>query len=96
MDCYSDRDRFAELLRSAGFDAVGVAGVSGTYRLRDVDALWQLGMGSFARASSMIRAQTEAVQRQIRLAVADIAHAYASDGGLEVPVAFLVASGTRQ
>jgi hypothetical protein len=44
----------------------------------------------------MIRAQTEAVQRQIRLAVADITRAYASDGGLEVPVAFLVASGTRR
>ena len=96
MDRYSDRDRFAELLRSAGLDAVGVAGVSGTYRLRDADALWQLGMGSFARASSMIRAQTEAVQRQIRLAVTDIARAHASDGGLEVPVAFLVASGTRR
>jgi len=96
MDRYSDRDRFAELLRSAGLDAVRVEGVSFRHRLRDADALWELGMGSLARASSMIRAQTEAVQGQIRLAVADIARAYASDGGLDVPVAFLVASGARR
>ena len=96
MDRYSDRDRFAELLRTAGLDAVRVEGVSFPHRLRDADALWELGMGSFARASSMIRAQTEAVQGQIQLAVADIARAYASDRGLDVPVAFLVASGTRR
>jgi len=96
MDRYSDRDRFAELLRAAGRDAVRGEGGAFRHRLRDADALWELGMGSLARASSMIRAQTEAVQGQIRLAVADIARTYASDGGLDMPVAFLVASAGRR
>jgi SAM-dependent methyltransferase len=96
MDRYSDRDRFAELLRSAGFDAVRVEAVSFRHRLRDAEALWELGMGSLARVSSMIRAQTEAIQEQIRLEVADMTRTYASDAQLDLPVAFLVASGVRQ
>ena len=54
------------------------------------------GSSRMVRKSFMIRAQTEAVQGQIRLAVADIARTYASDGGLDMPVAFLVASAGRR
>jgi SAM-dependent methyltransferase len=96
IDRFSDRERFAEFLRTAGFEAVRVESVSFTHRLRDVDALWDMAMGSFARASAMIRAQTEGVQRQIRAAVSEAAQQYASPNGLEIPVAFLIAAGARR
>jgi SAM-dependent methyltransferase len=95
MDRFSDPARFAEFLRSAGFDNVQVTGVSFTHRLRDADELWELAMGSFARAAATIGAQSEAVQRQIRAAVTEAAQQYATRGGLEIPVAFLVGAGVR-
>ena len=95
IDRFTDRDRLAEYFRSAGLEGVRVESVSFTHLLRDVDELWALAMGSFARASPMIRAQTESVQREIRAAVTESARQYASPDGLEIPVAFLVASGQR-
>jgi len=62
---------------------------------RDAGELWELAMGSFARASSLIRAQTVAMQRRIRVAVAEAAQAYTGPDGLAIPVAFLVAAATK-
>jgi SAM-dependent methyltransferase len=95
MDRFSDRARFAEFLRAAGFRQVRVNAVTFTHRLRDADDLWDLAMGSFARASSLIRAQTEATRLTIRAAVSEAAQMYAGPNGLEIPVAVLVASGTK-
>lgn len=95
MDRFSDQARFAQFLRSAGFEDVRVTAVSFTYPLRNAEDLWNLAMGSFARASATIRAQSEPVQRQIRAAVTEAAHQYTAPGGLEIPVAFLVAAGVR-
>ncbi len=52
-------------------------------------------MGSFARASAMISAETDEKRRAIRAAVADAAEFNAVPGGLEIPVAFLVVAGTK-
>jgi ubiquinone/menaquinone biosynthesis C-methylase UbiE len=95
VDRFSDRERFAELLRSAGFGTVRLEEVSFTHRLRDVDELWNLAMGSFARVSTIIRAQSEAIQQEIRNAVNEVAHQYSSPNGLEMPIAFRIASGVR-
>jgi hypothetical protein len=43
----------------------------------------------------VISAQSEAVQREIKAAVAQGAAPYRTSDGLAIPVAFLVASGTR-
>jgi SAM-dependent methyltransferase len=96
MDRFSDPDAFAALLRAAGFKDVAVAPVTFTYRLRDAEELWELAMGSFARASSLIRAQSKDMQRTIRAAVGEAAQQYAQDGGLHIPVAFLVAAGVKK
>jgi len=93
---FSDRDRFAGLLQSSGFDAVRVDEVSFQHRLRSADELWALAMGSFARVSSVIQAQSPDVQQQIRMAVAERARQYASNAGLDIPVAILIASGMRR
>jgi SAM-dependent methyltransferase len=96
IDRFSDRGRLAEFLRAAGLAAVRVESVSFVHRLRDADELWALAMGSFARASATIRAQTDDVRRRIRAAVTEAARAHASAAGLDIPVAFLVGSGARR
>lgn len=95
IDRFSDRERFATFLCGAGFVGITVACVNFAYPLRDADDLWDLAMGSFARASSLIRAQSEDVQQSIRAAVGEAAQRYAVADGLEIPVAFLVAAGTK-
>lgn len=95
IDRFSDREAFAEFLRTAGFVDIGIAPVAFAYRLPDADALWALAMGSFARAASLIRAQTHEVQQRIRATVADAAAAHAAPDGLHIPIAFLVAAGTK-
>lgn len=79
----------------AGFENVRVASVAASYRLPDVDQLWDLAMGSFARASSLIRAQSEEMQRTIRMAVSEAARSYTQADGLHIPIGFIVVSGQR-
>ncbi|MGE0279289.1 MAG: class I SAM-dependent methyltransferase [Rhizobiaceae bacterium] len=95
IDRFSDRERIAEFLRSAGLLYVQVDTVSFRHRLRDADELWSMAMGSFARASTMIGAQTTEMQTRIRAAVAEAAQEYRAGDGLDIPVSFLVASGTK-
>jgi SAM-dependent methyltransferase len=95
MDRFSDPQAFANCMRAAGFGDLRVESVASTQRVADADQLWSLAMGSFARASSLIRAQSEDMQRTMRAAVAESARRYAQADGLQIPIAFLVASGTR-
>jgi hypothetical protein len=95
MDRFSDPQAFANCMRAAGFGDLRVESVASTQRVVDADQLWSLAMGSFARASSLIRAQSEDMQRTMRAAVAESARRYAQADGLQIPIAFLVASGTR-
>jgi ubiquinone/menaquinone biosynthesis C-methylase UbiE len=95
MDRFSDPQTFADFLRLAGLINVSVESITSTHRLAGFDHLWELAMGSFARASSLIRAQTDDMQRTIRQAVAELARQYATADGLHIPIAFLVASGRK-
>lgn len=95
MDRFSDRERFAAFLSDAGFESAKVNEVSFDFPLRNADELWELAMGSFARASSLIRAQTGDMQARIRETVAAAAAEYATSDALAIPVAFLIASGRK-
>ena len=95
MDRFSDPQTFAKFVRAAGFKEVHVASVASTHRLPNVDQLWELAMGSFARASSLIRAQSEEMQQRIRMAVSEAARPYAQADGLHIPIGFLVVSAKR-
>jgi len=95
MDRFSDPQALMNFVQSAGFDDVRVESVASAHRLADADQLWNLAMGSFARASSLIRAQSEPMQRTIRAAVTAAARRHAQPDGLHIPIAFLVASGKR-
>jgi SAM-dependent methyltransferase len=96
IDRYCDRDRLAELLRSSGFDAVRIESVSFAHPLRNADELWDLALGSFARVSSVIQAQSADIRQRIRAAVAERTQPYASSTGLAIPVAFWIACGMRR
>lgn len=95
VDRFSDRERLAEFLRSAGFELVTVESIAFKHTVADADALWDMAMGSFARASTMIGAQSDEVQSDIRAAVTEAAQEYRSSRGLDIPVEFLVAAGIR-
>lgn len=95
MDRFSDPDAFATFLRDAGFDGVTIAPMTFNHRLRDADELWTLAMGSFARASSLIRAQSADMQQRIRAVVSEAAQEYAQSDGLHIPIAFLIAAGRK-
>jgi ubiquinone/menaquinone biosynthesis C-methylase UbiE len=95
MDRFSNAQTFAELVQATGFTDVRVVSVASTYRLSNVDQLWELAMGSFARASSLILAQDQDIQRAIRTAVGEAAQQYAHADGLDIPIAFLIVSGKR-
>jgi SAM-dependent methyltransferase len=95
IDRFSDPDAFAGFLRAAGFDDATVEPVTFNHRLRDADKLWTLAMSSFARASSLIRVQSEDMQRRIRAAVSEAAQEYAQGDGLHIPIAFLIAAGMK-
>ena len=95
MDRFSDPQALADFLRAGGLRDVQVDSVVSTHRLAGFDELWELAMGSFARASSLIRVQTSDMQKTIRQAVAASAQEYARADGLHIPISFLVASGRK-
>ena len=95
MDRFSDPQTLADFLRAAGLRDVTVGLFATTHRFADFDELWELAMGGFARASSLIRAQTSDMQQTVRQAVAASAQEYVRADGLHIPIAFLVASGRK-
>lgn len=95
IDRYSDPAKLEELLTSSGLENVRVASLTSTYNVTDVNDLWTLALGSFARVSTILLAQDEAGQKSIRAAVEQEAAPYRIAGHLEIPIAFYVAHGTR-
>ena len=95
VDRFSNAQTFAEFVQATKFTDVHVASVASTYRLSNVDQLWELAMGSFARASSLILAQDQDIQRAIGTAVGEAARQYTQADGPHIPIAFLVVSGKR-
>src|SRR5215471_5509093 len=95
VDRFSDPDQFAAILRTAGFEVVGIDYISFLHPLQSVDELWDLALGSFVRVSTVIRAQDANVQQRIRQKVEQVTRQYASPNGLQIPIAFRVITGVR-
>jgi SAM-dependent methyltransferase len=93
VDQFSSADKFAEILRSSGFEVIGIDYVSFSHPIQSVDELWNLALGSFVRVSTVIRAQNPDVQERIRRTVEQAARQYASPNGFEIPIAFRVVAG---
>src|SRR3974390_3031943 len=95
VDRFSDPDQFAAILRTAGFEVVGIDYISFSHPLKNVDELWRLAMGSFVRVFTIIHAQNADLQQRIRQKVEQVARQYASPDGLQIPIAFRVIAGQR-
>ena len=78
-----------------GLSALTVHPHTTSHTVRDTDTLWAGGLGSLARTSAVVLAQTPAMQERIRAVLDRLANGYASAEGLTIPIAFKVAAGQR-
>jgi hypothetical protein len=83
------------LLQTAGLSGITVHQHATNYTVRDADTLWVGSLGSLARTSAVVFAQTPAMQERICQAFHRLANRYASAEGLTIPIAFKVAAGQR-
>lgn len=83
------------LLQGAALADVEVKDHEGRHLVRDVDTLWRGGLGSLVMSTAAIIHQDAATQAAIRAALERRAAAYQTPNGLELPIAFRIASGRR-
>jgi SAM-dependent methyltransferase len=92
---FSADSALSGLLQTVGLSAITVHPHATRYTVRDTDTLWAGGLGSLARTSAVVLAQTPAMQERIRAVLDRLANGYASAEGLTIPIAFKVAAGQR-
>jgi SAM-dependent methyltransferase len=92
---YSEDSELRRLLERAGLVDVTIQQYSNTCRADSVDKMWVGSMGSLARTSAMVLAQTPEMQKRIRAAYDRLAETYTDERGLAVPISFKVAAGQR-
>jgi SAM-dependent methyltransferase len=92
---YSEDGELRRLLERAGLVDVTIQQYSNTCRADSVDKMWAGSMGSLARTSAMVLAQTPEMQKRIRAAYDRLAETYKDERGLAVPISFKVAAGQR-
>ena len=92
---FSAEDELAALLRSAGLIDVVVQGHAFFHWVSDPDALWAGALGSLARTAGTILGQTAAMQQRIRTVFDRLVGAYASGGGIVLPMACKIAAGCK-
>ncbi len=92
---FSDDQELSALLRFAGLEEVAVRGLSFIHRLASPEALWAGILAGTVRTSIGIRRQPMEVQGRIRAAFDRLVQGYTAEGGINVPVAFKIASGPR-
>jgi SAM-dependent methyltransferase len=92
---FSAADEFAALLTSAGLRDVVVQGHTFSHWVATPDILWTGALGSLARTAATILGQTAAMQQRIRTVFDRLVSAYASGGGLALPMAYKIATGCK-
>jgi len=92
---FADTKELHNLLTGAGLGDVRVEEHHTAYTIADVATLWHGGLGSFALTGTAIARQDAATQEAIRAALERRANAYRTPAGLELPVAFKIASGQK-
>ncbi len=94
-DKYGSAERLAAFMGAAGCGEAVLQDFSFSHRLPDAESYWRLAMGSFGRIAKLYEAQDAAMQARIRAGVEAALKAHATPDGLEIPVAYRVASGVR-
>jgi SAM-dependent methyltransferase len=92
---FADDAELRALLTIAGFGEPSVRPLTWTHRIASIEAWWEGGLGSLARASAAVVHQPPAVQARIRAAFERLAAGYRAEGGFVVPAAAKIAAGRR-
>jgi SAM-dependent methyltransferase len=92
---FADEAELRALLTIAGFTDPHVRTLGWTHAIGSVEAWWEGGLGSLARASAAVVHQPAEVQARIRAAFDRLADDYRGDAGLVVPVSAKIATGRR-
>jgi SAM-dependent methyltransferase len=92
---YSEDAELQQLLENAQLASITVDQHSNTYYADSVETLWVGSMGSLARSSAVVLAQTPEIQARIRAAHARLASIYVQNSGLAIPISFKIAAGRR-
>ena len=92
---YSGDSELRRVLDEAGLVRIEIQQHSKSHRVDSIETLWSGSMGSLARTSAVVLAQTPDMQQRIRSAHHRLAKAFADEQGLAVPIAFKVAAGRR-
>lgn len=90
---FSDPHAFRALLEGAGLEDVTLETHATTHAVPDSETLWRGGMEGLAMTGATLRGQPPAVLARIRAAFERRAAAYRRDGGLVIPIGFLIGSG---
>jgi SAM-dependent methyltransferase len=92
---FSDPAECRRVLLGLGFRAPEVAVVSQVWRLRSLDALFEVMRDGTVRTAGLLRAQTREAQDAIRAEMRDAVRAYQRRGEVELPMPAILASATR-
>lgn len=92
---YSDDEQIRDLLRTSNFDDVAVTSHHFTYAIAGPEMLWDGAMGSLARTSALLAAQSPELLRRIRSGFDRRLAPHLVSGRIALPVAFIVASGRK-
>jgi len=92
---FADDAELRALLTIAGFGEPAVRTLDWTHRIPSVEAWWEGGLGSLARAAAAVMHQPPAVQARIRAEFERLAAGYRTEAGFSVPVAAKIVAGRR-
>jgi SAM-dependent methyltransferase len=93
---FADDDRFAALLRGAGFAGVEVRAVALTHRIADANELWEGMLGGSVRSAALLSEQSAGAQAAVRTEFERLAEEHRdAGGGLAIPIRVKIARGAR-
>jgi len=92
---FSDEKELQRLLSRAGLKSTEIRTIAFRQPVESVDALWDAMLTGTVRTASLVAGQPEEVQRRIRASFDELARPYRIGKGLQVPVSFKIASGTK-
>lgn len=93
---YSEPRECKDGLIAAGFESPKVIKIAQTWRLADVDALFDAMWSSTVRTAGLLRAQKPTVLGKIREAMQADLKKYTKKGVVELPMPALIASGVKR
>ncbi len=93
---FSDPEESRRVLLGLGFRTPEVVMVPQVWRLRSLDALFDIMRDGTVRTAGLLRAQTPEAQNAIRAEMRDAVRAYRRGGEIELPMPAILASAAKR